>query len=522
MIPLFSNAQVREIDTFAINELEIPGSILMENASKEIFLIAKEKFSSLKKKITTIGFVCGKGNNGGDGYAAARHFANDGYEVIVVQIGDENDMSPDCNLNYNILENISEYNPSIRTIPFRSIQDLNELRKCQVIFDAILGSGSKGELKPPLNNIIKVLNKLPAFRVAIDIPTGLDSDKGTGALIYNADMTITLAEFKRGLFFGEGYSSCGEIIKGNIGIDNDYFSRLDTNDFLIEPDDAFEFLPRKKKNINKYSSGKVLTIAGSGDYPGAAVMTSRAAFKIGAGASVLAFPKASRKLIAKDLAEVVVNSYSAGNKEFLTRKDINEVYKRVQWADAVAIGPGLGRNNETLKAVLQIIDERKTTSLIIDADALYPLNAKKFLHYDLSGYILTPHFGEFSSMLGITVEELKKDIMRFGCEFIEKTNAFLVLKGAPTIIFAPDGTTYINSAGNPGMAKFGTGDVLTGVLAGLLSQQQDKLKSIIAGVYIHSLAGDLLSRNYTNYGYTASDIIDHLPFAIKFLRDSFV
>jgi NAD(P)H-hydrate epimerase len=522
MISLFTNSQVREIDTFAINELGIPGSILMENASREIFLIAKEKILSLKKRPAALGFVCGRGNNGGDGYAAARHFANDGFNVIVIQLGKEEEMSHDCSLNYNILQNISEYNPAVKTIEYKTVQDLNELKKCQVIVDAILGSGSRGDLKPPLNTVVKFLNKLPGYKIALDIPTGLDSDKAWGELIFNADLTITLAEFKRGLFFGVGYTNCGEIIKGNIGIDNDYFSRLDTSDFLIEPDDAFEFLPRKRKDINKYTSGKVLTIAGSGDYPGAAVMTSRAAFKIGAGASVLAFPKSARKLIAKDITEVVINSYSAGNEEYLTVKDIPQINKRIQWADTVALGPGVGRNKETVRAVLQIIKQRKAEKLIIDADALFPLYKKIYKNYNLAGFVLTPHHGEFASLLGISTDELKKDLSGYGSDFSKATKSFLVLKGAPTIIFSPDGTMYINSAGNPGLAKFGTGDVLTGVLAGILSQQRDTLKSLIAGVYLHSLTGDLLSRNYTNYGYTASDLIDHLPFTIKFLRDSFV
>ncbi|MDR3627299.1 MAG: NAD(P)H-hydrate dehydratase, partial [Ignavibacteriaceae bacterium] len=291
-------------------------------------------------------------------------------------------------------------------------------------------------------------------------------------------------------------------------------------EYLIEPEDVLENLPKKKKDINKYSSGKVLTIAGSGAFPGAALLASSAELKTGTGASILCFPKSLRKLIFKKTSELVVVSYNDEGKEFLTKENIKEFDKKIEWADVVAIGPGLGREQETQEAVLNIIKSRKAKRMVIDADAVFALNNNRYKKLNLKGYVLTPHQGEFADLIGITVQELKKDILLYGKKFVSDTGSFLVLKGAPTIIFTPGGDALINTTGNAGMAKFGTGDVLTGAIAGLLSQIKDVENAAIAAVYIHSLAADLLLQDFTEFGYTAGDIINKLPAAIKFLRKS--
>jgi len=226
-------------------------------------------------------------------------------------------------------------------------------------------------------------------------------------------------------------------------------------------------------------------------------------------------------LIFKNLSEVVVHSYQDNGNEFLSEENIKEVSEKFEWADVLAIGPGLGRNESTQKAVLEILKKRKVKRMVIDADALFALRDGKYKNYNLTDFILTPHHGEFAILTGIDIKELKKDILKYGREFVEQTKSHLVLKGAPTIIFLPNGEVLINTSGNPGMAKFGTGDVLTGVIAGLLAQLKQVEEAVVAGVYIHSLAADLLLNKFTEFGYTASDIIDNLPQTIKFIRKSF-
>ncbi|MCW8824104.1 MAG: NAD(P)H-hydrate dehydratase, partial [Ignavibacteriaceae bacterium] len=192
------------------------------------------------------------------------------------------------------------------------------------------------------------------------------------------------------------------------------------------------------------------------------------------------------------------------------------------WADVVAIGPGLGRNKETQKAVLLLLEKYKPKKTVIDADAVFALGNGKYKKLDLKNCVLTPHHAEFSSLIGISISELQKDILKYGKAFVKKTGAYLVLKGAPTIIFNPEGEALINTTGNPALAKFGTGDVLTGLLAGLLSQQTDIEKSIVTGVYLHSLAADLLVAKRTMLDILASDIQNYIPQTIKFLENSIV
>lgn len=521
MIPLFSTRQIREVDNYAINELKVPGIVLMENASLEIFNyvdISREELRLPKK----IAFICGKGNNGGDGYAAARHFSNHGYDVSLVKIGEENEMSEDCKINYTILKNLSKEIRNIKFIEFKSLNDIRKIKDYPIIADAMLGSGIEGELREPYKLIVPEINKYKSLKVAIDIPTGLSADKGYAEDAFIADLTITLGELKKGLFFGKGTNYCGRVFKGSIGIDFSLFDKYETSEYLIEPEDAFVSIPRKKKDDYKYSAGKVFTIAGSGDLPGAAVLTSKAALLSGTGASVLAYPKSVRRLVHKNLGEVIVDSYEDDKKEILTPANVKEFSKRIKWADVIAIGPGLGRETKTQEAVLQIIRENKYKKIVLDADAIYAIGEDGYQHYNLKNAVLTPHHAEFAHLIGIGLGETEKDILKYGHEFSQETKSYLVLKGAPTIIFTPDGDALINTTGNPGMAKFGTGDVLTGVIASFIAQEKNLEEAIVAAVYIHSLAADLLLKNFTEYGYTASDISKNISSAIIFLRKTFV
>jgi NAD(P)H-hydrate epimerase len=520
MIPLFSTKQIRLVDDYAINKLGIPGIVLMENASRETFRKITDRIEHLDSP--KIGFVCGKGNNGGDGFAAARHFSNAGYEVVVIFLGTEKEMSGDCRFNYQVLKKLSSTNKKITLKKFSTISSLNLLRQCTIICDALLGSGSQGALREPYLSIINHLNKLKSLKVAIDIPTGLNADTGYAETAFNADFTMTLGQLKKGLFFGDGYTTCGEVEKGGIGIPDSLYDQYTPTEFLIEPEDAMVGLPIKAKNLHKYSAGKVLTIAGSGFLPGAAVLTSTSALKIGAGASILCFPKSICELVHKKLNEVVVKTYEDDGKEFLLEKNIDELSEKIKWADVLAIGPGLGRDKETQSAVISFLKKFHLKKIVIDADAVFALGHGRYKKLNLKNYVLTPHHAEFAALIGISNSELKKDILKYGRAFVKQTGSYLVLKAAPTIIFTPDGDALINTTGNPALAKFGTGDVLTGFIAGLLAQQNDIEKAVVTAVYLHSLAADILAEKRTNLDILASDIQNYIPQTIKFLVNSVV
>jgi NAD(P)H-hydrate epimerase len=518
MIPLYNTSQIRNLDTFAIKKLCVPGIVLMENAAIGIYQSILQRVDN----INCIGIVCGKGNNGGDGYAVARHFSNAGFEVKVISLGSEKDLSEDCRINFNILQNLSSQRKNLKIKSFKSAKDINWLKDCNVIVDAILGSGFTGELKGPYLSIIKSLNKIPAFKCAVDVPTGLNADTGFGDVVFNSDLTVTLGEFKKGLFIRNGYEFCGEVVLKEIGIGRDYFDDINPDTYLIEPEDVFSYLPGRKKTVNKYSAGKVLSIAGSYKYPGAATLTSQSALVAGAGASILVIPESSKKLIHKDLLEVVVESYGNEKTKYIDNDGLTSLQQKIKWADVVAIGPGLNREEETVNAVKQFLLEQKFKFAVIDADALFALDKTFIEKVNLKNCILTPHLGEFSQMIGLESKLIEKDLISYGKEFATKYQCLLVLKGAPTVIFNPDGEAFINTTGNSGMAKFGSGDVLTGIIAGLLSQNKNPETAAIAGVYLHSLSADLLLNEQTISTYLASDIMNNYPSAVKFLEGSVV
>lgn len=521
MIPLYSASQIREADNFAANSLAMPSIILMENAARSIYEnVMLNIGNNIEPK--TIGIICGKGNNGGDGFAAARHFLNNGFRVIVVSLGTEEELKGDALTNFRILTNLLASHNDSKIIFYQSVKDLSDLNECSLILDAMLGTGSRGELTEPYKSIVDKINELDCYKVAVDLPTGLDLEYGWGETIFNADITITLAELKTGLFYSKGYKYSGEVIKGSIGIGEKYFEELDVTDYLIEPEDAYFGLPQKKLDDYKYSAGKVLVIAGSGLLPGASFFTANSVLKAGAGACLLAFPASIKTLAQEKLESAIVFPYEDDSKEYLCLKGYEPLKEKIQWSDVVAIGPGLGRTEETVETVLQILADFKSKIFVIDADAIFALGNNKYKEMMIKGNILTPHHKEFADMLGIDLEKLNKEQLTIGKSFAAEYGCYLVLKGAPTIIFTPEGEALINTSGNPGMAKFGTGDVLTGTIASFLAQSDNKEDALISAVYLHSLAADLLLEQKTELGITSIDIMENIPNAIKFIRDSFV
>jgi len=281
-------------------------------------------------------------------------------------------------------------------------------------------------------------------------------------------------------------------------------------------------LPKREKTVHKYSAGKVLSIAGSYKYPGAAALSSQSALVAGAGASILAIPESAKKLIHKNLIEVVVESYGNEKTKYFNSEGLKSLQQKLNWSDVVAIGPGLGREGETVNAVKEFLLEKKFNFTVLDADALFAFDKIFLEKVNLKNCILTPHLGEFSQMIGIESNLIEKDILSYGKDFAIKYKCILVLKGAPTIIFNPAGEAFLNTTGNSGMAKFGSGDVLTGVIAGILSQNKSPETAAIAGVYLHSLSADLLLSEKPISNYLASDIMSNYPAAVKFLEGSIV
>jgi len=521
MIPLFTTEQVKGADSFAFNELDISGIVLMENAAISIKEAILNEYPLLGNN-TSFGILCGKGNNGGDGFALARQLLISGFNVQIVSLAKENELRGDALSNFVITQKIIQKYPKSKLIFFQSLRNLASVKKCNVIIDALLGTGAKGEPREPYVGIIKSINKINSPKVAIDVPTGLNLNNAAGSTIFNADLTITLAEYKNGLFYGKGKVHSGKVVKGSIGIGEKYFDELLVKEYLVEPEDAVAGLPRKGKSIQKYSAGKVLTIAGSGSMPGAAIFATNSATNSGAGAVFLAFPKSVKSVPQKKLNSSIVLAYEDNSKEYLSFHYINDLKNKIKWADTIAIGPGIGREVETQEAVIKILKLFPNKIMVIDADAIYALRNSKYMKLNLTNKIFTPHYKEFADLIGVDLEILKLNLLLLGRKFVLEKNTYLVLKGAPTIIFNPKGEVFINTTGNSGMAKFGTGDVLTGIIASFVAQNKEIEKSVISAVYIHSLTADLIVKKETEFGLTPEKIYKKLNKTISFLRKSVV
>jgi ADP-dependent NAD(P)H-hydrate dehydratase / NAD(P)H-hydrate epimerase len=521
MIPLFNINQIREADNYAFQHYGLPTILLMENAAESIVSEIKNRFPSISKK-NIISIICGKGNNGGDGFAVARKFAVDGFDVKVLALADENNLAGDAKTNFEILKKINKDYKNLSIKIFSKISDLIFIKKSDFIIDAILGTGSIGKLKDPYDKIVEELNKFKCVKIAIDSPTGLNMENASGEIIFKSDLTITLADFKTGLFYEKGKLNSGEIVKGSIGIGSNYFDKQDVTEYLIEPEDAFIELPQKRIDLNKYSAGKVLVIAGSGKMPGAAIFSMNAAMISGTGAGFLVFPKSIKRVAQTKMNSAIVLSYEDEKNEYLQLKNLNELEAKINWADVILIGPGLGREEETQKFILEFLQKYSHKKIVIDADAIYAIRNKKYKKLNLGNIVFTPHHKEFADLIGVELEDLKMNLLKFGKQFVKETKSYLVLKSEQTLIFNPFGEVFFNSTGNAGLAKFGSGDVLSGIISSFIAQTKNVENSLISSVYLHGLTADLIVKNESEFGITPNKIINNFPKTIKFLRNSLV
>lgn len=517
MIPLYKPAQVRELDELAVKKLQIPSIVLMENAALNIFEILQPPFE--KADVQNIAVVCGKGNNGGDGYAIARHLVNAGYSVTVFSLYPKDTLSPDAKVNFRILESYAQ--EGLLTL----ISIKTPLRKTlfsgfEVVIEAILGSGFTGTPDEYISPVLKQLNALPSFKIAVDVPAGVNADTGAVSTeAFCADMTITLGGLKRGLFFNSGRLFSGDVYKASIGIAEEFIEHAGSNTFLITPETIASILPPQAKGIHKYSAGKVLHLAGSARYPGAGVLSALASFQAGAGASILCSGSSYvQGQMAFSEPHLVYEIYQDDQTGCFDSSALKQIENKVSWADCIVIGPGLNRNQSTLDAVEILKKNFPGKHYILDADGL-PLYGSSSIKIPKNA-ILTPHTGEFARMLGVTIEELRSNFLHFGSEYSIKNTCFLVLKDHTTVIFTPDGTQYINSSGNSGLAKFGSGDVLSGLLGGFLSRTKDPLQAALCAVYLHGLAADIIKELETEHGVNATRLLEYIPKAVKLIQES--
>lgn len=504
--------QMKASDTATINEIGIPSLVLMERAALRCVEVMKEEQIDLTKPLV----VCGSGNNGGDGFAVARLLYEEGYLPEIAFVGNRNSRSEETRTQMEILENLGmSYGNSLPDAEY------------SVIIDAVFGIGLSREVKGHYRDVIERMNRYKGAKVAIDIASGISADTGQVlGCAFRADLTVTFAYGKLGQYLFPGSTFSGKTVVRPIGIKNMALENSTEVSYMFESSDLKNRMPKRYADSNKGTYGRVLLIAGSKGMSGAAYLAAKAAYLTGAGLVRIYTEESNRQILQQLLPEAVLTTYIEPDKagEMQAGKAVEEqTAELLGWADVVCIGCGLGVS-ECSKALLKTVLKNNAKPCVIDADGLNILagfSAEEKIQYRLNEkcYILTPHMKEMSRLTGETVENLKKERKKLLREFVKKVHVVCALKDSRTLVAAPDKALYLNTTGNSAMSKGGAGDVLAGVITGLLAQGLAVYEAASLGVYLHGLAGDAARDKKGGYSVLAGDIAEALAEILLTLED---
>lgn len=494
-----TSGQMKEIERIAIEDYNIPSVVLMENAAIGFCNSLLKIIDLSNKKICVF---CGRGGNGGDGFAIARHLKNMSCNVSCVIGFDERNaeaaLSKDAYINYRIASNME-----IEIIPF---EEMNE--NYDLLIDALLGTGLKDAPKKPESDLIKAINESASCVVSVDIPSGADASGGKvfGDCV-RADFTITFCCEKVGHYLYPCKEYVGKLLTVPISIPKTIVDGLSTG-FSILDDDIYSHLPRRYDNSHKGDFGKILAFVGSDGMTGAALLSVSSAFKSGVGMVTVASSKEVLNSLVLSIPEAMTLPLEEKDGEALLSEALLK-------NDVLLLGCGIGRSAQAEKLTHKLI-ETSQKPMVIDADAINHLSKKvDILKNKKAPAILTPHLVEFSRMTGIDKKQIEENKLELALTFSKKYDVFLVLKNADTLVTTPDGVAYICPVSNSGLATAGSGDVLAGIIAGLLAQGASPEVAASAGVYIHSASGALAKERKGERSMTASDIISGLPELLK-------
>lgn len=499
-------------DSTTIQKHGIAGSLLMEHAGQSAAEIIKKFYSPLSGKHVLI--VCGKGNNGGDGFVIARLLVSSCSQITVMLLGDPSELNGDAAANFSSLIDFALQHKDRIKLKEYSARVISSIPKPDLIVDAMFGTGFSGAARKPASVVIEWINTQNIPVIAVDIPSGINGTTGVaeGAAIC-AERTVTFAALKTGLLCNAGKVLSGNIHCTDIGIPLSVLRHKRFKTFLVESEDVCAALPERSVHAHKYSVGKIFVLAGSRGLTGAAALTSMAAMRSGAGAVVLGTPETVYPILARKMTEVMVQPLSATKEGTLALTAWQEIQKKLAWADVVVVGPGLSQNPETQKLIAKIVAAYRG-KLLLDADGLNACTTA-LLRSSKAEIILTPHVGEFSHLTKIDSKEIEAQRIDVARNLAKKIHKTVVLKGVPTVTAAQSGEAFLNSTGNPGMATAGSGDVLSGIIAGLWAQGMDDVQAAYAGVFLHGHSGDLAAQKLGERSMIASDLIKYLPAAIK-------
>lgn len=512
MLAVFTAEQMRDLDRRAVSELGIPGATLMENAGVAAAEVVRELLGS-RARGRRVAIVCGKGGNGGDGFVVARELARRGVKPVVLLASAEHDVTGDAAEKLAALKR-----RRVRPIVVDDDRVASRaLRDADLVVDALLGTGARGVPTNLTAQLIQRINESGKPVVALDIPSGLPAGGGPppGPAV-RATLTVTFAGLKRGLVMGPGVELAGRVRVVPIGIPPADVAR-GIRMFLLEATDVAPHFPARPRDAHKGRYGHLLVVAGSLGKTGAAALAARAALRSGSGLVTAATPSSQQPVLASLLLEAMTEALPETNARTIAAQAADVIVELAGTRDAVALGPGLGRDGETDEAVRRLAKEL-AKPMVIDADGLNALAGHlDVLRHAAGPRCLTPHPGEMARLLGVTTADVQKDRVGAASTIATQYRVNVVLKGATSVLAAPDGTIVLNPTGNPGLASGGTGDVLTGVVGAFLARGLPAAVALQSAVYLHGLAGDLAASRVGQESLIASDVIEALPAAFDAL-----
>ncbi len=501
--------EMQNVDRFTIDTLGLPGRVLMENAGRATFEIIRQRWHPLPGKRVAV--FCGKGNNGGDGFVVARLLSEAGVSCDTFLLGRPEDLRGDAAANFTLLTALG-----YRVQSLQAVDAMPDLAGVDVVIDALLGTGVRGSLTGLLADAVHHLNQSRRPILAVDLPTGMNTDTGAiaGPCI-RAALTVTFGARKTGLLFSPAREHAGELHVADIGFPSSAFRHAACHTYWLAPEMMQAWLPQRPRDAFKNRVGQILVIAGSAGFGGAARLTAAAALRAGAGLVVLAAPQSLLPSLEAATAEVIKLPLPEHNGK-IAPGAFELLAERLSWADVVALGPGLGVAPGTVELVKKILATYDKT-LVLDADGLNVLAGDvNTIRNSRASLILTPHPGELSRLLPVAKNEISANAIAVARQAAQELDQIVVLKGAPSLIALPSQEVMINSTGNAGMATAGSGDVLTGLIAGLAGQGMEPAAAAGLGVFLHGLAGDLACEKLGTWSMLAGDILECVPQA--FLR----
>ncbi len=506
---------MRELDRLTIQKYRVPSLTLMERAGEAVAQALLDRFGKIAKGGVLV--VSGKGNNGGDGLVVARHLKKKRIPCEVVLLGCKEELSPDA------AENLRAY-LKVKGKVFEdggnSLALLGErLKGKKLVVDAILGTGLREDVRGLYAESITMINTSGLPVVAVDVPSGLDSDSGKplGTAI-KAEMTVALGCPKLGEVIHPGLSYVGALVVADIGIHPDAIKEVRPRTGLLEDEEIGWLVPEREPDSHKGSYGHLLVMAGSRGKTGAAILACRAAMRVGAGLVTLAAARSLNDIFAGALVEVMTEPLKDNAGEELEPLSDQEWRRLLDKKSALLFGPGIGVKDSTRSALWWLLRNLEIPC-VIDADGLNLLAGRvERLSGAKSPPVLTPHPGEMARLIGADAAAVNRDRVGVARSFAQEHRCYVVLKGARTVIATPSGQVFINSTGNAGMASGGMGDVLAGILAGLLAQGFTVEDALKLGVFLHGFVGDQVAAAKGQMGLIATDVIEGLPECLKLLK----